>query len=168
MWYVVQVLGGQEKATLEVVRGLIDENVLAEAFIPQREVMRHQAGEWIKTREILFPGYLFVDAANPERLFGELSRVPTFTRLLGTDGGFVPLSDEEVGLIRALTGDNHVAEVSEGVEEGGSVRILNGPLRDLDATIVKIDRHKRAAFASMHIFGRETIVKLGLEIVRKA
>lgn len=168
MWYVVQVLGGQEKATLELVERFVADDAYGEVFIPQREVMRHRSGEWVKTLEILFPGYLFVVTRDPGRLFGQLAAVPAFTRLLGSDEAFVPLSDEEMRIIRAFMGDDHVVEMSEGVIEGDEVRILRGPLRDCDARIVKVDRHKRAAYVMLRILGRDTTVKLGLEILRKA
>ena len=168
MWYVVQVVGGQEKATLALVERFAGGPALKEAFIPQREVMRHRAGEWVKAQEILFPGYLFVVTSDPGELFARLANVPAFTRLLGSDEGFVPLADDEVKLIHAFSGDGHIIEMSEGVIEGDRVRILRGPLRDRDAIIRKIDRHKRAAYVTMFLMGRETNVKLGLEIVRKS
>lgn len=167
MWYVVQVVGGQEKSTLELVQHFVDGATLKEAFIPQREIMRHRDGKWVKGYEILFPGYLFVDASNPDKLFSELVQVPAFTRLLGSDEAFIPLTRQEMGLINAFAGDNHIVEMSEGIIEGDDIRILRGPLRDCDAVIKKIDRHKRVAYVQMHILGRETLVKLGLEIVRK-
>lgn len=167
MWYVVQVLGGQEAATLDLVRHFVGGKAAKDVFIPQREVMRHRAGEWIVSKEILFPGYLFVVANKPDELFSQLMNVPAFTRLLGSDDAFVPLSRDEVNLINAFAGDNHVVEMSEGIIEGDQVRVLRGPLRDHDAIIEKVDRHKRVAFVRMRILGRDTLVKLGLEIVRK-
>ena len=167
MWYVIQVAAGQEKATLDLVQRFVDGRTLKEAFIPQREIMRHRAGEWVKSHEILFPGYLFVITKDPDELFAQLVKVPAFTRLLGSDEAFVPLTSEEVHLINAFAGDDHVVEMSEGIVEGDEIRILRGPLRDHDAIIKKIDRHKRVAYVQMLILGRETSVKLGLEIVRK-
>lgn len=152
---------------MDLLERFVGASVFEEAFIPQREVMRHRAGEWVKTQEILFPGYLFVVTKNPDELFAQLMIVPAFTRLLGSDDAFVPLSRDEVRVINAFAGDDHVVEMSEGVIEGDEVRILRGPLRDQDAIITKIDRHKRAAFVKMNMLGRETVVKLGLEIVRK-
>lgn len=167
MWYVVQVLAGQEEATLDLVERLVDRGAYDEAFVPQREVMRHRGEEWLRVREIMFPGYLFVATHRPDELFGQLASVPAFTRLLGSDEAFIPLSVDEERVIRALMGDGHVVEMSEGVIEGDEVRILSGPLRDVDAVIEKVDRHKRCAYVNLPIMGRETSVKLGLEILRK-
>ena len=167
MWYVVQVLGGQEKQTLDLIMRLKGGGALADAFIPQREVMRHESGEWVRRRENLFPGYVFVDTRMPDELFAQLVTVPAFTRLLGSENTFIPLSNEEQAIVQALVGDSHVVEISEGIIEGGEVRILTGPLRDRDATIVKIDRHKRCAYVHVSMLGREVDIKLGLDIVCK-
>lgn len=167
MWYVIQVRPGQEKATLELVERFVDGKTLKEAFIPRRETMRHRAGEWENVDEILFPGYLFVVTSSPEELFAQLAHVPAFTRLLGSDAAFVPLMQNEVALIQAFADNDHIVEMSEGVIEGDEIRVLRGPLRDHDALIKKIDRHKRAAYVEMHMLGRPIMVKLGLEIVRK-
>lgn len=35
--------------------------------------------------------------------------------------------------------------MSEGIIEGDRVIVTRGPLRDLEASIIKIDRHKRLA-----------------------
>lgn len=168
MWYVIQVMGGQEKASLNLMRRFVEQDVLEETFIPQRETMRHRNGAWETVTETLFPGYLFVVTDDPTQLFDQLRKVPAFTRLLGNDESrFVPLAKEEVALIKALGGDEHVIEMSEGVIEGDEVRILRGPLRDHDGIITKIDRHKRIAFVEMWMLGRKKSIKLGLEIVHK-
>ncbi len=168
MWYVVQVMGGQERQTLDLIARLKGGGALSDAFIPQREIMRHVEGEWVRQRENLFPGYVFVDTRKPDELFTQLGKVPAFTRLLGSEDAFVPLSREEQAVVQALIGDDHIAEVSEGIIEGGEVRILSGPLRDHDAIIAKIDRHKRCAYVRVNMLGREVDIKLGLEIVRKS
>lgn len=104
MWYVIQVMGGQEKSSLNLMQRLVSSEVLQETFIPQRETMRHRGGAWVKTLEILFPGYLFVVTDDPERLAVQLRNVPAFTRLLGNGGVFLPLAEEEVALIKVLGG----------------------------------------------------------------
>ena len=168
MWYVIQVLAGQEKATLDLVCRCVSPSAYEDVFIPQREIMRHRAGEWVRTYETLFPGYLFVVTRHPDELFSQLTGVPAFTRLLGSDEAFIPLTVQEEQLIQAFAGDDHVIEMSEGVIEGDTVRVLKGPLRDHDAIIEKVDRHKRVAYVRMFMMGREAVVKLGLEIVRKS
>ncbi len=167
VWYVIQVVGGQEKPTLDLVQRFVGDDVLEEAFIPQRETRRSRAGRWVTTNEVLFPGYLFAVTDAPDALFAQLSHVPAFTRLLGSDERFLPLSPDEVALVEALCDRERVVRMSEGIIEGDEVRILSGPLRDHEGIIRKIDRHKRACYVEMWICGRANLIKLGLEIVHK-
>lgn len=170
MWYVVQVGGGRELATLETVSRAVDAAGAGEVFVPRRESMRHRVGEWVKVQEVLFPGYLFVDTDDPKAVAAALAKVNAFARLLGGDGGFVPVSREERSFIEAMCGQEgpRIAAMSEGVIEGGEVRVLSGPLCGMEGAVTKVDRHKRAAYVRMRLLGREVDVKLGLEIVHKA
>lgn len=172
MWYVIQTSSRQEKKTLDRLQRVLhssDEGNAKriEAFIPLREVMRHRRGEWMSATEIIFPGYLFVSTNDAEALPGMLKEVPEFTRVLGTSEGFVPLAEDEVAMISAFCGEDHLVRMSEGVIEGDRVRILSGPLYSFDGIIRRVDRHKRAAYVEMSIMGRKREIKLGLEVVRK-
>lgn len=168
MWYVVQVVGGKEKHVLELMQTFVVDGLMEECFIPQYEIMKRIRGEWRKRLEVLLPGYIFVVTKDPDKLAFELRKVPAFTKLLGNNDVFIPLADQEVAFINAFTEPDHrVVEMSEGVIEGDTIVILNGPLMGQTGLIKKIDRHKRLAYLEIEIFGRTKSVKVGLEIVRK-
>lgn len=167
VWYVIQVAGGREQATRDLIARKVDAGVLEEAFVPRRETMRHRSGQWVKTPETLFPGYVFVVTDYPEALLAQLRRVPAFARLLGVGERFVSVSEAEMDLINGLCGKERVLRMSEGIIEGSEIRVLSGPLHGQEGLIRKIDRHKRAAYVEMPMFGRQMLVKVGLEIVRK-
>lgn len=168
MWYVIQVLGGKEQATLNMLEHFVDEGILKEAFIPKRETKRRADGVWVVVTETLFPGYVFVVTREPEVLFQKLKNVPAFTRMLGkNDRKFTPLLSQEVALLKEFGGPKHVVGMSHGVIEGDSVRIDEGPLQGHEGIVKKIDRHKRAAYVEMSVMGRAKLVKLGLEVVGK-
>ena len=89
-------------------------------------------------------------------------------RMLGNDNSFTPLAPDEVAWLEAFTtAKTHVVEMSQGVIEGDTVMVTEGPLKGREALITKIDRHKRLAYLDMHMFGRTKSVRIGLEIVRK-
>ena len=168
MWYVVQVVGGQEKRALALIEKLVSVGLLQECFIPQYEVMRRQRGQWRKQVEMLFPGYLIVVTDRPDELVSELYKVPVFTKLLSNNDAFIPLNDQEISFFDAFTSSKHrIVTMSEGVIEGEEIVILKGPLMGQTGLIKKIDRHKRLAYLEVEMMGRKKIVKLGLEIVYK-
>lgn len=166
--YVVQVAGGQEAKAVEMIASLARESV-EDCFIPKREIMHRREGKWHCKLEKLFPGYVFVQTADPEQLRKALRQIPVFTRILTSAGDTcLPLSADEVAWINATTSaDTHVMEISEGIIEGDHVMVTSGPLKGHEASIARIDRHKRLAWVDMSMFGRSKTIRVGLEIVSK-
>ena len=139
-------------------------------FVPSREVMRRKGGEWCLLRETLFPGYLFIETEDVRTVLRRLQEVPAFTRMLGVgDERVLPLNQDEVAWLMALLRPlDEVLEMSVGVIEGDSVIVTDGPLKGHEALIKKVDRHRRAAYLDMRMFGRTKTIKVGLEIVKKS
>ncbi len=168
MWYVVQVVGGKERQALQLIEHLVDDSLYEECFAPQYEIMKKVKGEWKRRTEILMPGYLFLITNSVAQVSEALHHVPMFTRLLGNNDVFMPLSADEVAFISSFTTKDHrVVEMSEGVIEGDEIYIIKGPLARKTGLVRKIDRHKRLAYLETNMFGRTLNLKVGLEIVRK-
>ncbi len=172
MWYVIQVIGGHEQKVLRQIEKMVNIQTYKQVFIPTYEIKKRYAGAWQLCREVLFPGYVFVETKIPEQFRGQLHKVPSMTRIL-TSGDveeryFIPLSDEEKTVISAFLGDDdYVMRMSEGIIEGDKVVILKGPLMNGEAVVKKIDRHKRLAYLEIPMFGRQLTIKAGLEIIKK-
>lgn len=166
--FVVQVVGGQEDRAAALI-AKIARGAVEDCFVPKREVMHRKSGQWDRTLEKLFPGYVFVQTSVPEQVRESLGRVPAFTRMLTFAGDTcLPLTTDEVAWINATTNvDTHVMEMSEGVIEGDHVMVIHGPLKGHEARIARIDRHKRLAWVDMEMFGRHKTIRVGLEIVSK-
>ena len=64
-------------------------------------------------------------------------------------------------------GKQHIVDMSIGYIEGDVIHINEGPLIGYEGHIVKIVRHKRIAYVDISLFGRDTTVKVGLEIISK-
>lgn len=167
--YVLQVPGGRERATCDLLQKTLGDELVGECFVPLFESMRRVRGEWHREQRRLFPGYVFLTTPDIVRVVQRLRELPFFARVIGGhDERYVPLSAEEGAWLQALTNvETHTVEFSQGVIEGDEVKVVKGPLRGQEAKIRKIDRHKRLAFLEMHMFGRTKVVKVGLEIVSK-
>lgn len=206
-WYVLQVTGGREAATLAQCRKLVDAQVLTECFAPEAEYQWKTKDGWQLRRKLLFPGYLFCVTSDVSALNDALRKVPELTKLLGKNpaaeagasgagnaagadagagsagaratnaraaGGsaaesrlFFPLSDSERDWFMAFTDSKRVVRMSEGFIEGDTVKVTSGPLRGREASIRKIDRHKRRAYIDVSLFGRTVPATIGLEILWK-
>ena len=167
MWYVVQVrVGTEEKIRLQCEKK-IAEDILESCFIPYYEARRKSAGEWKTEQKILFPGYVFTVTECAEELFLALKKIDGLTKLLGVGNDMVPISPEEEKMLRRLSGEDHVMEMSEGIMEGTRVIVRSGPLMGQEGYIKKVDRHKRKAWLELPLFGRLQTVEVGLEITMK-
>ena len=166
MWYVVQVIGGQEHniARLCEVR-LLQEN--EEVFIPMYQRKKKIKGKYELCEAILFPGYVFFETEEVEDLFFRLKGVQQLTRILQTGEDFTPLHETEVAFLRQFGKEEHVVEMSVGYIEGDEVVITNGPMEEWSGKVKRIDRHKMIAVLEIEFFGRMTDVTVGLEIVEK-
>lgn len=168
MWYVIQVLTGQEESTAADIRRAVSPRVLRECFNPRYETQKHLRGEWRTVELPLFPGYVIADTNTPADLADALRAVPAFTRLLGNDESFVPLERAEMEWISAFTqAERRVIGMSVGVVEGDQVTILQGPLMRRTASIKSINRRKRLAYLELDLCGRTVTVKVGLSIIKK-
>lgn len=165
--YVVQVVGGTERRVRDAIFREAGE-IVEDCFLPSCVIPRKVHGEWRQREGLLFPGYVFVRTSNPDVLLKALREVRGLSRLLGVgEGSYASLSDDEVAWLDAVTGSGtHAMGVSKAVKEGDRVVVTSGPLRGREASIAKVDRHKRLAWVEVRMLGRRTTVKVGLEVVR--
>lgn len=167
MWYVIQVKTGTEESIKKQCESIIKKEVLTSCILPYYEEQKKYHGAWHVRRKILFPGYVFLVSECFEELFESLKNVIGLTKLIGTGREIVPLTEAEVDLLKRLTKDDHVVEMSTGIVINGKVRVISGPLEDMEGYIKRIDRHKRKAVLTIEMFGRTVEMQAGLEIIEK-
>ena len=166
MWYVVQVRTGDERklaARLQLEVKADGEEI----FVPLFERRKCIKGEWPKVTTPLFPGYIFFQTDDVEGFCLRLKKINAFTRILGTECGFSSISPDEERFLRILIGDDYIAQESVGVIEGDKITINYGPLRGLEGSILKVNRHKRIAIVKADFMGGPREIKVGLEIIEK-
>jgi len=174
MWYVMQVISGQENRMVLLAENMVTAGTLEKCFVPIRRLRKKFQGEWHEVTEKLFPGYVFLISETPQLLYEELKRIPALTRILGRCGEyFTPLSKEDVRMMEKLQDSfgesgSLEAEISRiTVEEGNRIRILSGPLKNLEGQVKKVNLHKRMAAVELNFIGKKTVVYLGIEIVER-
>jgi transcriptional antiterminator NusG len=167
MWYAVQVRTGQEEKIQTLCSVMIPEDILKECFIPRYEKKMKYLGSWHMLNEILFPGYVFMISERIDDLRIAVKKIPSLTKILGDEDGVIPLYEKEVKFLKKFGKEEHLIKMSQGYMENEWIVISEGPMKDFEGTIKKIDRHKRSAVIEVEFFGRKMDVKVGLEIVKK-
>ena len=167
MWYVIWVESGKEHK----VRGMIESQVPSETYdrilIPEKRIQKKFKGEWQEVQSVLFPGYLFVVAEDITEFAAALDAVPEFTKMLKADNEIAAIYPEEEAVLTRLVGQDEIVKMSEGMIENDRIIILDGPLKGMEGTIKRINRHKRIAVLQTELFERVIQVMVGLEIVEK-
>lgn len=182
--YALQTFTGNEDQLREFIRKLLSSVEDSDIYIPKREVKKRYKGQWVRKMEILFPGYIFVESADPKTLFHDLKKVPQMSVILHmgdkrSEYQFVELKPKEQEFLRRLCGNKaHTLGISrvQIVNNGGSdtipyhegqyVRIMDGPLASLMGYIVGFDIHKRKAKVKTDMFGG-SVVHVGIDLIKE-
>lgn len=175
MWYVMQVISGREGHTVLMMERILSSGILENCFVPMRRLKKKYQGKWQEITEKLFPGYVFLITREPQLLYDELKGIPALTKLLGScEEYFTPLSESDVKFLQKLQKndginwnqpDAPVAGLSKVVvEEDKQVKIISGPLKNLEGQIKKMNLHKRIAVVEVEFMGNRSLLHLGIEI----
>ena len=171
MYYVIQVKTGKEEQAIEDILKNKPDDASFDVFAPYRKSLRKYKGVMREVVERCFPGYIFVETNDVQRLFKQLYFTPGFQKILGREGdtdNFVPLDKDESRMIDILysANNNRITEISNiEVREGEMIRVLDGPLAGLETQIKKVDLHKRTVTVEYMLCGRLVTSKVGINIV---
>jgi transcriptional antiterminator NusG len=136
----------------------------------RRSLQIRKKGEWKNSLAPIFPGYLFIEAdeVSPE-LYLKLSRIPGFFRFLQSNENIVPLSQNDRELISYFLSFGQVVDKSVVYfDEGKRIRVVSGPLKELEGHIVKVDRRKERAKVRLDMFKHTFLIDFGFEAMEKA
>ena len=124
------------------------------AFPVQQVKRKTHKGKTELVKQIIFPGYVFAQAEGGFRFSG-FSRIRGVLKLLHeeTDGLLHGRDREFAEWIFGLEG---VIGFSKAYKENDRIRILSGPLKDLEGRILKVDKRNGSAQVALE-FGRQVI-----------
>jgi transcriptional antiterminator NusG len=167
MWYVIQTQTGHEDKIKTMMDRTRPEGLDCRCELFFYESKRRYLGAWNTERKLLFPGYVIAITDDIQGVSDHLKLLPEYSKVLKHGDEMVPLAEDEVSLIRRLTGDDGVMSMSYGIQVGDKVRGTDGALVGMEYRILKIDRHKRKAVIEIELFKEKKEVTVGLEILEK-
>jgi len=165
MWCVVHVKDRAEGNMEEFVSNLLPKSLNARCFHLTRNRRKKYRGQWQTVREDMFPGYVFIETDQPEKVYRELEKAPR-PRLLFSDDEYVSaLEQHESDFMEAISDKNGVIGISAvRVAGDGAVSYLSGPLVKVGDRIRKVNLHKRVAEIEASLLGHRRTLYLGIEI----
>ncbi len=168
-YYALQVWTGEEERFLASSKSVVDGEA-ARLLWPRRSLRIRQGGEWRDSLAPIFPSYVFLqaDAMGPE-LYAALKRLPGFVRFLLSNDNIVPLDRKDQELLSHFLAFGEIVQKSVAYfDENRRIRIVRGPLKDLEGRIVKVDRRKGRARVRLEMYENSFEVDFGFDALEGA
>jgi len=163
-WYAIFVETGQEENFERLINVLYpDENI--EILIPKRKLIERRQGKVYEITKKLFPGYVLVKTVMNTDVYYKLSGLPRVYGVLKDESEPVPIRDEEMAVILALTAEGETIGFSEVYKEGERIVVISGPLKGLEGIIERFDARKKRVKVRIQFLGREKRIDLGAHLV---
>lgn len=145
----------------------IEENYpFIRALNPVKLRYRHVDGKPLEERVALFPGYIFVKLKDQDPLY-QLKRSGLIYKILkDTDGNWL-LTGSDRDFAEKMFETGGVFGFSQAFYENDKIHIVEGPLKDYDGQILKVNHRKRTAQVRMSVQGVQMNVWLGFELIEK-
>ncbi|MFO7296332.1 MAG: antiterminator LoaP [Caldicoprobacter sp.] len=165
-WYAIFVETGHEEDFERLFKVLYPEEGI-EILIPKRKLIERRQGKTHEVVRKLFPGYVLVNAVMDAGVYYKLSKLPRVYGVLKDEREPVPIRDEEMAVILALTCQGDTIEFSELYKEGERIVVVSGPLKGLEGIIEKVDARKKRVKIRIQFLGQEKRVDLGAYLIDK-
>ncbi len=168
-WYTVRVQSNREKFVSEKIKAEYARNGLElNVLVPTEKQFYLKNGKKAFKDRIMFPGYVFVESDNQDRLQETLKLIPGNTGLLRDKGG-VPaiLKQHEVEKMMSDNEHNKTIDQNNTFIIGETVSIIGGPFDNFRGTVEDINAERSKVKVHVMIFGRATPVDLNTDQIQK-
>ena len=165
-WYALFVETGQEERLKQLINTVYpDEDI--KILIPKRKLKERRQGKTHEVVKKLFPGYVLIKTVMAINMYYRLSKLPMVYSILKDECEPVPIRDEEMAVILALTSEGDNIGFSEVYREGDRITVVSGPLKGLEGIIEKFDARKKRIKVRIQFMGKERRIDLGAHLVNK-
>ena len=162
-WYAIHTYSGYEENVAQNLRQRIDtmdmEEKIFSVLVPKEKKIRIKNGKRKTVEEKIFPGYVLVEMVVTDDSWYVVRNTPRVTGFVGAGVNPVPLKKEEVEhLFNKM--DAGTAKHNINVAIGETVRIVDGPFKELEGKVSAVDNERGKIKVLVSMFGRETPVEL--------
>ncbi len=170
-WYAIHTYAGYENAVARNLKQRIDSlnmnDKIFNVLVPVEKKIKIKGNKRVEEEEKIYPGYILVDMVVTDESWFVVRNTPRVTGFVGAGVYPVPLTQKEVDFFLGNMDSQSVKHTVDYVA-GDSVKIVDGPFKDLEGKISEIDSERGKAKVMVLMFGRETSVELDLLQIRKA
>lgn len=152
---------GEERAVADRIQRALPQ---VTAITARQEKHKSVQGKKTKVETIMFPGYVFFKAP------AEMEPVSCFPRegilrILTVDNGVWQLTDNDEHFVNWLFECEGLLGFSKAYKVGDQIRMISGPLKDMEGQIIRVDKRGRSVQVSLSFNGKNMLVWLGFDLI---
>lgn len=174
-WYVVNTLSGHEqkarKGLLSRVTALGLEGRIYEVLIPTQQITEFNKGRKQTVERKLYPGYLLVCCELDDDTWMAIRNTPGISGFAGQNQRNQQPSALSSTEVLRIIGVGQEAPLPAGptaaYANGETIRVIAGPFAGFLGNVIEVLIEQNRIKIALDIFGRETIVELDFEQVRR-
>jgi transcription antitermination factor NusG len=138
-----------------------------ELFLPRLEIWRMRAGRRHLAQVPMFPGYLFLRHDRDRERRIEVRKTRGLVRVLGGEryDQWAEVPDGEIEAVRSLMRAQVEVRAHPYLREGQRVRIVHGPLTDIEGILVRRQPNKGLLVLSVNLLQRSVSVRIDCTMV---
>jgi len=169
-WYVIHTYSGYEDAVAKNLKQRVEslgmEDKIFNVLVPKEKKIKIKSGKRRTVEEKIYPGYVLVEMIVTDDSWYVVRNTPNVTGFVGVGTTPVPVSSKEVETLKQRMGVETPQHKIE-VKPGDSVKIVDGPFKDFDGKVSKIDEARGKIKVLVNMFGRDTPVELDSLQIKK-
>ncbi len=166
-WYVVHTYSGYENKVATDLEKMVEnrkmQDLILDIKIPTETVKEVKEDKVREVERKIFPGYVLIKMIVTDDSWYVVRNTRGVTGFVGPASEPVPLSDAEVA---ALGVDVRTVEVSYNV--GDLVKIVAGPLKGMEGSVISIDEENNVVSVKISMLGQEIPAEMELDQVTPA
>ena len=116
-------------------------------------------------QENRYRGYVLIHAVMDYTIYHKIKLTPKVIRVLSGSSYFSVIPDSEIQVIKKLTDNMGIVDLSTAYIQGSKVSIVSGPLKGNEGLIQKIDKRRKRAKIKLIFNGLEKLVDVGLDLL---
>jgi transcriptional antiterminator NusG len=174
VYFCINCVTGKEEEIRNRITKFLSLNIQQDyqVWFPLKENSERRNQKTETRNRPLFPGYLFIWWNGEDEKcfpFYDLYLMTGVVRVLKYNDGSHNLQGSDAVYARWIHTNNGIIRQSKVLlQEGQRLHILEGPLKGMDANVVRVDKHHKRIKVRIDFAGRETDIIFSVEFVEKS
>jgi len=169
-WYAINTYSGYEDAVARNLKQRIESldmgDKIFDVLVPKEKKIKIKNGKRKIVEEKIYPGYVLVEMIVTDDSWYVVRNTPRVTGFIGSGTTPVPVSLQEIEILKKRTG-LETPEYKIEFSVGGLVKVTDGPFKGFEGKISEIDKERGKLKVLVNIFGRDTPVEIDSLQVKK-